>query len=168
MIGRIITPPLEEDLEAQTLFEDRLLVVAGASSPWVRRRKIAIDELLDEPWVHIPSNNPVHAHYAASLRARGFIPPTPVVSTYSMHVRNHLLATGRYLAVLWEWTLRFNANRRALRVLPVDLEIPSRPVAAVKLKNRTLSPVVEIFIGHAHELARSMAARSIKAASIKG
>jgi DNA-binding transcriptional LysR family regulator len=82
---------------AQTLFEDRLLVVAGASSPWARRRKIAMDELLDEPWVHIPQENPVNAYYTASLKARGLTPPTPIVSTYSMHVRNHLLATGRIL-----------------------------------------------------------------------
>jgi DNA-binding transcriptional LysR family regulator len=160
MIGRIIAPPLDDDLEAQTLFEDRLLVVAGASSPWARRRKIAMEELLDEPWVHIPQNNPVNTYYAASLRARGLTPPTPVVSTYSMHVRNHLLATGRYLAVLWEWTLRFNTNGRSLKVLPVDLGIPSRPVATVKLKNRTLSPVVELFIEQAQELARSMSTRS--------
>jgi DNA-binding transcriptional LysR family regulator len=77
-----------------------------------------------------------------------------------MHVRNHLLATGRYLAVLWEWTLRFNTNGRSLKVLPVDLGIPSRPVATVKLKNRTLSPVVELFIEQAQELARSMSTRS--------
>ena len=64
MIGRILTPPLDDDLEAQTLFEDRLLVVAGASSPWARRRKITMDELLDQPWVHIPQNNPVNTYYA--------------------------------------------------------------------------------------------------------
>ena len=171
MIGRILAPPLDDDLDAQTLFEDRLLVVAGASSPWTRRRKIAMDELLDEPWVHIPQNNLVNTYYVASLRAHGLTPPTPVVSTYSMHVRNHLVATGRYLAVFWEWTLRFNTNGQSLKVLPVDLGVPSRPVATVKLKNRTLSPVVELFIGQAQELARSMSMRSAtraKAPSSRG
>ena len=59
MVGRILDPPLDDDLDAEMLFEDRLLVVAGASSPWARRRQIAIEELMAEPWVHIPSNTPV-------------------------------------------------------------------------------------------------------------
>ena len=116
-----MNPPLDGDLEADILFDDRPLVVAGACSPWARRRKIAIEELMHEPWVHIPQDNPVNAYIAASLQARGLALPSPVVSTYSMHVRNYLLATGRFIAVLWEWTLRFNASGSALKVLPVDL-----------------------------------------------
>jgi len=163
MVGRVLNPPLDDDLQAENLFEDRLVIVAGASSPWARRRKIAMKELMQEPWVHIPQNNPVAAFFAESLRALGLALPSPVVHTYSMHVRNRLLATGRFLAVLWEWTVRFDGDRNALKVLPVDLRVPSRPVAAVKLKNRTLSPVVELFVEHARELARSMTKSSPKA-----
>ena len=62
---------------------------------------------------------------------------------------------ARFLALTWNWTLHFNMNG-GLKALPVDLGIPARPVAAVKLKNRTVSPVVELFIKHALELAKSM------------
>jgi DNA-binding transcriptional LysR family regulator len=165
MVGRILYPPLDHDLDAEVLFEDRLLVVAGASSLWARRRKIAMEELMDEPWVHIPQNNPVNAYIVTALQTRGLALPMPTVSTYSMHVRNHLLSTGRYLAVLWNWTLHFNTNGGSLKVLPVDLGIPSRPVAAVKLKSRTLSPVVELFIEHARELAQSMTKSSPRSVS---
>src|SRR5262245_34647229 len=108
MVGRIVNPPLDDDLEAHILFDDRPIVVAGACSLWARRRKITIEELMDEPWVNIPQDNPVNAYIVASLRARGLALPPPVVSTYSMHVRNHLLSTGRFLAILWEWALGFN------------------------------------------------------------
>jgi DNA-binding transcriptional LysR family regulator len=75
-----------------------------------------------------------------------------------MHVRNHLVSTGRYLALLWESTLRINTKAAALKALPVDLGIPSRLVAAVTLKKRTLSPVVERFIQQAKELAADIRA----------
>jgi DNA-binding transcriptional LysR family regulator len=156
MIGRILNPPLDNDLEADVLFQDRLVVVAGAGSPWARRRKVAIKDLLDAPWVGIPQDNAVSAYQAAALRSRGPALPLPVVSTYSMHVRSSLLATDRYLAVLWEWTLHFTAGADALKVLPIDLGIPARPVATVKLRKRTLSPVVQLFVEHAKELATSM------------
>ena len=162
MVGRILDPPLDDDLDAEILFEDRLLVVAGASSPWARRRQIAIEELMDEPWVHIPSNTPVNAYVEAGLQARGLTLPPPTVRTYSMHVRNHLLSTGRFLGLIWSWTLHFNPSAWSFRALPVDLGIPSRPVAIVTLKNRTLSPVVELFIEHARLVAKSMSMPSMK------
>jgi DNA-binding transcriptional LysR family regulator len=161
MVGRILHPPLDDDLDAEILFEDRLLIVAGPSSPWVRRRKIAIEELMQEPWVHIPSNTPVDAYVVAGLRAQGLELPTPTVRTYSMHVRNYLLSTGRFLGVVWDWTLHFDPSGWSFKALPVELGIPSRPVAIVTLKNRTLGPVVEVFIDHARELAQSMA-RSLR------
>ena len=156
MIGRLLTPRLDDDLDAQVLFDDRLRVAAGASSPWARRRKIAFDELREEPWVHIPSHNPVTAYIVAGLTAHGLEMPPAAVTTYSMHVRNHLVSTGRFLALLWEWTLHFTAGGFALKALPVEVPVPSSPVAAVTLKNRTISPVVELFIEQARELARSL------------
>src|SRR5258708_5235458 len=48
-LGRMI-PPIEEDVHAETLFRDRIMVVAGPNSRWTRRRKIRLCELADEPW----------------------------------------------------------------------------------------------------------------------
>jgi DNA-binding transcriptional LysR family regulator len=162
MVGRILHPPLEDDLEAETLFVDHLVVVAGLSSPWGGRRRIAMQELMGEPWVDTMANTPVDAYVAAGLRALGLQLPTPTVRTYSMHVRNYLLSTGRYLGLIWDWTLRFNPRPWSFKVLPVDLDIPPRPVAIVTLKNRTLSPVIEVFVQQARKLARTMSARAAK------
>jgi DNA-binding transcriptional LysR family regulator len=156
MVGRIVHPPLDDDLDAEVLFEDRLLVVAGTCSPWARRRKIVAQDLMRAPWVHIPQDSGVNAYIAAALEAQGLALPTPTVSTYSMHVRYNLLSTGRFLALIWKWTLHFNSNGGAVKALPVELGIPPRTVAIVKLKNRTLSPVVEIFVDQAREVVKSM------------
>jgi DNA-binding transcriptional LysR family regulator len=156
MIGRILNRTLDDDLDAKVLFDDHLCVVAGAKSPWARRRKIAFDELHDAPWVHMPLDNRVNAFIAAHLATHGLVVPHATVSTYSMHVRNHLVGTGRFLAMFWAWTLRFAAHGPSLKILPLDLPVPSCPVAAVTLKRRTLSPVVELFIEETRKLADSL------------
>jgi hypothetical protein len=51
-----------------------------------------------------------------------------------------------------------------VKALPVELGIPPRAVAIVKLKNRTLSPVVELFVDQAREVAKSMTRSSRLAA----
>jgi DNA-binding transcriptional LysR family regulator len=87
MVGRILHPPLDDDLDTHVLFEDRYLVVAGSSSPWTRRRKIAFEELMNDPWVQIPSGNPVDAYIVAGLQAQGLALPKATVSTFSIHAR---------------------------------------------------------------------------------
>ena len=46
-----ITGPVSEEYSADILFHDPLVVVAGVSNPLSRRRKIALSELMNEPWV---------------------------------------------------------------------------------------------------------------------
>jgi DNA-binding transcriptional LysR family regulator len=51
VIGRISTGGFGEDLVSETLFEDRMCVVAGADTRWSRRRKMNLATLVNEPWV---------------------------------------------------------------------------------------------------------------------
>src|SRR5262245_15027239 len=45
-----------DDLSVETLLDEELEVVVGARSPWVRRRKIDLADLADEPWLLTPSD----------------------------------------------------------------------------------------------------------------
>jgi DNA-binding transcriptional LysR family regulator len=87
---------------------------------------------------------------------QGLEVPREKVSTVSVHVRTHLVATGRYLTILPGSALRFNAKRWSLKALPVDLRVKPMPTAILTLKNRTLSSVVQVFIEHAREIAKSI------------
>ena len=66
----------------------------------------------------------------------------------------HLLATGNFLTTMPRSLLRLNADGIRLKALPVKLPIRSFPVAIVTLKNRTLSPVVELFLERLRKSAR--------------
>ena len=70
-------------------------------------------------------------------------------------MRNHLLATGRFLTVLPASVLQYNAKQWALRALPIKLHTKSRPIAIIMLKNRSVSPPVQLFIEHLRMTVKS-------------
>jgi DNA-binding transcriptional LysR family regulator len=53
--------------------------------------------------------------------------------------------------------LRFGARQLALKILPVELPVAPRPVGIIRLKNRVLNPVAQLFIDCANGLAQQIA-----------
>jgi DNA-binding transcriptional LysR family regulator len=155
LLGRIFKPLPRDEIAVEYLCEDAFFVVAGAKNPWTRRRKIALAELMNEPWVLFPANSVSNSYIEKGFRANGLALPQQSVTSFSMQARFHLLATGRFLTILHASVLRFNAKHWSLKALPVDLRIRPMPVAIFTLKNRTLSPVVQLFIKEAQEVAKT-------------
>jgi DNA-binding transcriptional LysR family regulator len=156
LVGRILGP-LHDDIHADVLFEERRFVVAGARSRWAGRRNLALSELAHEPWILDPSNAASTPLITTAFRAHGLELPRRNVSSFSLHVRTHLLATGRFLAIMSDSTLRFRAKPWSVKVLPIDLGVPPLKVAIFTLKNRTLSPAVKLFIECARKVAEPLA-----------
>jgi DNA-binding transcriptional LysR family regulator len=145
-----------EDIDVENLFDDHLLVVAGVTSPWASRRKIDLAELADAPWI-LPANSWNWLRVEEAFGAIGKNMPKSMVDTFSVALRQQLLATGRYVAAIPASTLRSNIQKGLLKVLPVALPNKPWPVAMVTLKNRTLSPAVQQFIELARIRARAPA-----------
>jgi DNA-binding transcriptional LysR family regulator len=153
----LVSPSVGEDLEATILFQDHLRLVVGTKSPWARRRKVTLAELVDEPWCVAPSA--VGSLMADAFLASGLKMPRIAVTTTTAHLLFRLLESGRFVGHFGDRLLHFYANRFALKKLPVELPIPPFAVAIVTLKNRTISPVAQLFIDCAREVARPLARR---------
>jgi len=151
-LERLPRPPSKQvdDLSLEVLFNDEAVIAAGAHSRWTGRTTIDIAELADEPWILMPPDSWNYRMVAQAFRARGLPPPRISLSTFSIHLRVNLLATGRYLTVFPRSVLRINAERYHVGTLPVELPDPPHawPVVVATLKNRTLSPVAGVFIDH--------------------
>jgi DNA-binding transcriptional LysR family regulator len=156
VLGRMPGSFADDDLDIEILFDDpKELVVVGAQSRWARRRKISLGDLVDEPWV-LPPNRVVGALITEAFKAHGLEVPQKRMSASSLLLRNELLATGRFLSVLPNFVLRHNAKQWSLKALPIDLGVSPRSIAIVTLKNRTVSPVVQLFIEHLRQVAKTM------------
>jgi DNA-binding transcriptional LysR family regulator len=74
--------------------------------------------------------------------------------------RMSLLATGRFVTILPASALKFPAMRAEIKALPVHLPRARVPNGIVTLKTRALSPVAQIFIDCAREVAKTPEKRS--------
>jgi DNA-binding transcriptional LysR family regulator len=138
------------------LFEDPLVVVAGADNPWTRRRKIKLAELLDEPWTWSSPGTVFDALVVEAFRAAGLEPPRATVYAEAINMRTRLAATGSFLAVVPASMLRFYTKHASIKLLPVELPMTQRSIGIVTLKNRTLSPLAQLFIKTAREVAKPL------------
>ena len=92
-----------DDVHTEILFEDRYLVVAGAASPWARRRKITLAELVNEPWIDMPQTS-ILAAFSRQHSSPRFAVPRKSVLSFSHHLRHELLATEILTIVAgWGW-----------------------------------------------------------------
>jgi DNA-binding transcriptional LysR family regulator len=150
VLVRLLRPVIEgqslADLNVEILFEDRNFVAVGTKSRWARRRKIDLSELVQEPWVLAEPDTWDSRIVVEAFRARALSSPRIAAMTLSPYIRASLADSGRYITILPRSVVDLYAARFSLKTLPIDLPAPPWPVAVVTLKNRTPSPIVEVFL----------------------
>jgi DNA-binding transcriptional LysR family regulator len=157
LIARKLGGLTDERLRFEPLFDDRDVVAASARNPWTKRRRIELAELMNEAWVLPPPDNVVGLVAKEAFRACGLDYPRAAVLSDSPHVRMSLLANGRFLSIFPVSALRFPARRTEIRELPIELPHTRVPVGIVTLKGRALSPLAQLFIDAARDIARPLA-----------
>jgi len=157
VIARPYGGRVDPDLDVVPLFRERMSVVVGAGHRHAKRRKISLNELADDPWIlsrnELLPDSPI---VAAFDRAGIDLPRNRVVSG-SLNLRYGLLASGRAVTVVPDSLLRFGPNREALKLLPLELPLWDQHTSIITLKGRTLSPVAEVFIAAARDIASVLA-----------
>ena len=151
--------PPDPEVATEVLFNDRQVVVAGLHSKWARRGKVALKDLMDEPWILPPPESILGRYISAAFRAARVEPPRAHIVSFSLPLCHQLLASGEFISLLPLSMARFGKH---LPIKVVRLASPklSRPVGILTLRNRMLSPLAELFIGCAREIAKPLAKRS--------
>ena len=160
LLGRLFRPVTDDEIDVEVLADDHFFVTAGAASPFARQRRIMLADLMDEAWILFPTDSLSGRYIEAGFRSQGLGLPRQRVTSFSMQLRFHLLATGRFLTVLHRSVLAFNAKRWSLKALPIDLGVPPMPIVLFTLRHRTLTPVVQPFLQHVRAVARGTADRA--------
>jgi DNA-binding transcriptional LysR family regulator len=145
------------------LFDDPNTVVAGVRSQWVRRRKIELASLLDEPWCLPPADTIAGAHCRQIFHVNGLEPPRRTMAAISVQMQIGMLATQRFLTMLPRSLLRFAGDRHSIKSLAIDTtNVPARPNGLITLKNRTISPSAELFMQLTRELVAPFARSQVR------
>lgn len=159
LAGPVASEKLGDDLKVEILLDDRLFIVAGEKSPWVRRRKIDLAELANEPWILRPPGSWQWQFMIEAFRGIGLQMPRPRVVTYSVPLTHSLLASGKFITLMDGLTPRLEGKRLGVRPLPVAVPPWPWPIGVVMLKNRTVSPVLELFLKTVRSFVRDLSAK---------
>jgi DNA-binding transcriptional LysR family regulator len=159
-VDAVISPilaPLADHLQAEVLYKGSRFVVASSENPWSRRRRVGLADLMNEPWT-LPSPNSLPGELAAQdFRAAGLELPPTTVTTYTDIARVALVAKGRLLTIAS--TSAFTGWHKAIKVLPIELRSAPYSTGITTLKNRTLTPVAQLFIDCAREVVKAIPRR---------
>jgi DNA-binding transcriptional LysR family regulator len=157
LVVRMPRPFLEDDLVADILFDEPFQAVAGARSKWARRRQVTLADLIDEPWVLPPYDSVPGSLILEIFRANKLPPPSARIISLSGQLTVTLVAGGRFVGLLPSSVAQFNAKRVGLKILPVTLPALRTAVGVITVKNRTLSPLAELFVACARDVANAIA-----------
>jgi DNA-binding transcriptional LysR family regulator len=156
VLGRMTVPFAESDLSAESLMDEPLVLVAGSQSPWQRRRRVKLADLIGEPWLLPAPGTAATATITETFQACGLDLPQGAVFCTSLQMHNALLRNGPYIAMWPASVVRFGAKDPSIKVLPVKLPVVPRPVGIITLKGRTIGPLAQLFIECAREVAKPL------------
>jgi DNA-binding transcriptional LysR family regulator len=157
VISRLLTEAPDSDIEMEPLFYEPLVIVAGPQSPWARRRKLALSDLVDAPWILSMLEAEPGSPFVEAFQAAKLPLPAATIFSNSLHLRINLLATGRYLTLVPGSALRFGSGANLLKPLPVALPRWHLPTGIFTLRGRMLSPVARAFAECVRDVAKPLA-----------
>jgi DNA-binding transcriptional LysR family regulator len=144
-------------MDAEVLYAAPRFVIAAKKNPWSRRRRVRLADLMNEPWALPSPESPQGALDAETFRAAGLERPAAAVVADGAGARLALVAGGRFLSIISDAILRFAGWGMAVAPLSTDMPDIRHPVGIATLKNRTLTPVAQLFIDCAREVAKPLA-----------
>jgi DNA-binding transcriptional LysR family regulator len=156
LIGRIPQELAADDLVMETLFDEPFLAVAGTGNKLTRKRRLALADLVGEPWIMPPYDSVPGSLFLQIFRACNLTPPQPTVTTLSAQLTVTLIASGKFVGLLPSSVAHFN-ERVGLRILPLKLPAVHLAASLVTVKNRTLNPSAKLFIDCVRETVRPFA-----------
>ena len=152
VVARQLADVPDTDINMEALFHEKYFVAVGPRSKWLQRRKVSLAELVDETWILGQLETEPSSPVFEAFRALGLPVPKATVTSNSLNIRNSLLSNRPFITVIPGSALRFGPERSLLKALPIDLPHHRLPIAIMTMKNRTVSPVAELFIKCAREL----------------
>ena len=156
LVTRRFGADARDRLDFEFLFDESFVVVAGASSPLARLRKLALRDLASERWVLPPPESVISSIAMQAFAESGVDYPRAAVETLTPEVRMSLVATGRFITIFPASMVRFTARRSEIKVLPVRLGTARVPTGIVTLRNRSLGPAAKLFIQDSRDVATGM------------
>lgn len=136
---------VNEALQAQPLYDETPLVIAGPKHPLARRRALTLGALIDHRWVLPSAETTTRAVLDRYFQIQGLAPIRPVIETRSFESSAALVAGTDLLSIIPEAIARVYERVGLVRVLKVAPPLPGTAVLLVHQSQVLADPVLQRF-----------------------
>lgn len=148
--------PLGPGLHGEPLFFDPYVVVVGPTHRHAKRRRIGLDELVQEQWIISTAENAQDSPLGRAFTAHKLPMPAPRLVSASLNLRYAMLATGRWMTLMPRSILHFLKLPTPLKALPIELPLWDTPNMIITNRDRRVGPVAERFLDTVRELTANL------------
>ena len=146
----------DDELQTTVLQPSPQHLVAAKNSRVAARRTLGLSDVLNERWCLPHPGHPVRMAFDQAFRSERLAPPEAVVTVTSPQMTAAMVAESGYLGMVNSVVLGSSPLRSSLKILPIRLPEHSLRIGIMTLRNRTLSPVAQLFIDTAREVVATL------------
>lgn len=128
-------------LDITPLWEEALVVVAGAGHPILRRKALSVAQLRDQDWILMPHGTSNRRNVEQVFLRAGMPPPVARIETESFHIGMSLVAGSRMISAVPYSAYVQYASR--VKPVPMTQEFQTGAVVFVTLAGMPRMPAVQ-------------------------
>jgi len=137
---------MEAGIVATPIGSEEVCVAARPQHPVFARPDLSLVDVVSCHWVLPEKGNAIWVGFDRLFRRNGLEPPTPVVSTNSVHALKTLVCAGDYLTMMTRVIFAVEEASGLIRPLPLPQTPWRREVVLVRRVRRTVLPVERVFL----------------------
>jgi len=156
VVGRLVTDMDSDIFEYEELADSQSVnVVVGRGHPWLKRRQIKWDELLEVMWIIPPQGSMLKVQFESLFVQQKMMPPQNLVETQDLDTIRRLLGQTSMVAVLSDEVAKA-CDAVPLQSLSKTLAFKMQGFGLITKKGRNISKIVQEMlqilaeVGHSH------------------
>lgn len=152
IIGALRAPAPIGDVVQRPLFNDTLVLLAGAGHPLLAGADFAA--LRDHPWIVPRAGTPARDQFTAMFAAAGLAPPASMIECGSILLMREMLAQGPFLACISRAQALPELRRGLVQELPLEVPGSRRPIGLTTRHDWAPTPAQALMLDAIAEAAR--------------
>jgi LysR family transcriptional regulator of gallate degradation len=146
ILGALRPVEFASDLQGEPLADDELAIVSRAGHPWVKRKRLSIQDIAGSRWVLPRVNTPNRTLLERALTTRGIGDRDVAVETSDLAVLRSVLLNTDLLTAISPRQLSYELAAGLLTVLPFPLPDTRRVIGITRRIDSLASPGARILM----------------------
>lgn len=153
IIGAVRPTERSKDIQTETLFEDKLSIIARKQHPLINKTKVTLSDLNEYGWILPELHTPSGKLFIETMNEHKCELPKQAIHTSSLSMIRGLLVSSDRVALLSKHQIYYDEYSDLLDVLPVTMDDTYRSIGITMRKYTKPSPAAQLFLDNLRQVA---------------